>query len=240
MNNFISPKSIYVPSVHTECCKIEFASNYPNDLDGIISQNQFLESINRINRRISSTKFVVMFVLAFALSIIGAIICFIVGLSMSTDSGGFVFIGLAIALFLFGIIFNFVGCFVMHRGHVERIRKVIKKESDKYSSHLPVSCTWRLNTTTEYAEGIGNYQNCQLIIDIHDTTTSSTESRMNDANQMINESTSILKRHDDSAPPPYSSLSMKFCSQCGTLRQSSAANFCSSCGNSFVNMKISI
>jgi membrane protease subunit (stomatin/prohibitin family) len=52
-------------------------------------------------------------------------------------------------------------------------------------------------------------------------------------NQVANESISFFGRQDNYAPPPYSSSSTEFCSQCGTSRQDLTAKFCSSCGKSF-------
>ncbi|CAF4164942.1 unnamed protein product [Adineta steineri] len=158
INNFANSKSISVPSVHTGCCKTEFDSTYQNDLNGVISQNEFQESINKINRRISSTKFIVMFVLVFGFCIIGTIVSFIVGLITSE---------------------NFF----------------------------------------------------QLVIDV---------SRSINSELITTKSPSwIVGHHDNNAPPPYSSLSMGFCSQCGITRSSHSSNFCSSYGHSFVNVKVS-
>ncbi|CAF1395518.1 unnamed protein product [Adineta steineri] len=201
INNFANPKSISVPSVHTGCCKTEFDSTYQNDLNGVISQNEFQESINKINRRISSTKFIVMFVLVFGFCIIGTIVSFIVGL---ITSGDFIFIGVAIALFLFGLTFIFVGCFIVQRRSAERIRKAIAQESRKYSTRSPILCRWRLKTTTEYDEEYGNQHSHQLVIDV---------SRSINSELITTESPSwIVGHHDNNAPPPYSSLSMGFCS----------------------------
>ncbi len=55
---------------------------------------------------------------------------------------------------------------------------------------------------------------------------STRESRAYYSNQVVNESTLLLGRDDNYAPPPYSGPSTEFCSQCGVRRQDSTAKFC--------------
>jgi len=53
------------------------------------------------------------------------------------------------------------------------------------------------------------------------------------SNQGNTESTFLVGQQNNYAPPPYSSSSTGFCSQCGASRPDLSAKFCSSCGHSF-------
>jgi hypothetical protein len=86
------------------CLKVEFDSTYPVHLNGIISQEEFRESIKRINHAISSNKILIIFTVAFGLMMIGGIICFIVGGVTASNSGTYGFslvYGVGIALLAF-------------------------------------------------------------------------------------------------------------------------------------------
>ncbi|CAF4339677.1 unnamed protein product [Rotaria sordida] len=72
----------------------------------------------------------------------------------------------------------------------------------------------------------------QLVIDIGRTTAS--ESVVYYSNQDVPDPTSVIGRHNITAPPPYSDQStIEFCSRCGTSRQDLTGKFCSPCGQSF-------
>ena len=52
-------------------------------------------------------------------------------------------------------------------------------------------------------------------------------------NQGGNEASCLVGQQTNYAPPPYSSSSTGFCSQCGATRSDLSARFCSSCGQAF-------
>jgi len=132
--------------------KEEFDSTYPIHLNGIISQDEFRESIKRINHTIALNKIGILLVSIFALSIIGGMLFFIV-----------LRITQAIAIVTFRLILFGIGYCIAHFRGVPRIRQTIAEESMKYSSRSPIPCSWRLETTRDYFAGYGNRHNSQLV-----------------------------------------------------------------------------
>jgi hypothetical protein len=148
------------------CVKSEFDSTYPIHLNGIISQDEFRESINRINRTISSTKILGILGILFALTIIVGIILCIVGGVTAANSNRFEFpalIGVGIGIIAFGPIIFMIGCCTIQFKRVAQMRQAIAEESMKYSSRSSTPCSWRLDTTTNYVGTYGNRHNSQLV-----------------------------------------------------------------------------
>ncbi len=148
------------------CLKAEFDSTYPVHLNGIISQDEFQESINKINRTITSNKILIILAIVFASSVIGGIIFFIVGGVTTTNSRGYGFpalVGVGIGVTVFGSLFFSIGCCIIQFRRATRIRQAIAEESMKYSSRSPIPCSWRLETTRQYFGGYANHYNSQLI-----------------------------------------------------------------------------
>jgi len=146
--------------------KGEFDSTYPVRLNGIISQDEFRESINRINHSISSNRILIILIVVFGLIMIGGIICFIVGGVTASNSirGEFSpLYGVGIALTALGSIFFVIGCIITQIRRAGQIRQAIAEESIKYSSGSPTPCSQRLATTGRYFGGYNGYQhNSQL------------------------------------------------------------------------------
>ncbi len=131
------------------CLKAEFDSTYPIHLNGIISPDEFRESINKINRKIISNKILIILAIVFTLSMIGGIILFIVGGLTSVNSRTYGFSPLlivGICVTIFGSMFFSIGCCIVQFRRAARIRQVIAEESMKYSSRSPIPCSWRLDT----------------------------------------------------------------------------------------------
>ncbi len=146
--------------------KAEFDSTYPVHLNGIISQDEYRESINRINRTITSNKILIILALIFSVSIIGGMILFIVGGVTRTNSRTYGFpalFGVGIVVTTFGSIFFSIGCCIVQFRRATKIRQAIAQESMKYSSRSPIPCSWRLETARNYFGGYGNHHNSQLI-----------------------------------------------------------------------------
>jgi hypothetical protein len=179
----VNPNSVYVPMIQSifylllniiltfafsaGCVKAEFDSTYPIHLNGIISQNEFRESINRINRTISSTKILGILGILFVLTpIVGIILCIVGGITAvnSIDRFGFpVLIGVGIGIFAFGPIIFMIGFCTIQFKLVAKMRQAIAEESMKYSSRSSTPCSWRLDTTTNYVGTYGNQHNSQLV-----------------------------------------------------------------------------
>lgn len=143
----------------------KFDSTYPVQLNGIIYQNEFHESIKRINRRISSNKILIFLAFVLVLSIISGILLFIIDAipNHSRDSRLASFgngkthshsdtslfsplIGIGIGLFIFGLLFAFIGCCMIQYQRKAQIQQVITEESMKYTLRSPIPCSWRLET----------------------------------------------------------------------------------------------
>ncbi|CAF1496831.1 unnamed protein product [Rotaria sp. Silwood1] len=234
----LNPNSVHIPLVSAGCLKVEFDSTYPIHLNGIISQYEFQESIKKINRRISSNKSLLILAILFGLSIIGGIIFFIIGGTTRINSrykGFSVLIGVGIAFTTIGSIFFAFGCFAIQSRRIARMRQAIAEESMKYSSRSPIPCSWRLDTSRVWFQGYRYRHNNQLVyhlvIDIG--RSAAPGSVLYQSNQVAPEPTSIYGRQDYYAPPPYSSTSTGFCSNCSAPKNDSSAKFCSSCGQSF-------
>ena len=129
---------------------MEFDSTYPIHLNGIISQQEFHESIDNVNLTFASKK---------SLAISGVIAGLLVGIGLIVLIGGgasvriagstqyFVLVGVGFALFLAGTITLAVSCCVIQSKMVTRLQQAIAQESDKYSQRSPKPCSWRLDTT---------------------------------------------------------------------------------------------
>ncbi|CAF1014573.1 unnamed protein product [Rotaria sordida] len=79
----VNPNSVYVPCVQSGCCKIEFDLTYPIHLNGIISKDEFRESINKIYKTFSSYKnIIIAYSIIFALGIVFGMATCIVAITM--------------------------------------------------------------------------------------------------------------------------------------------------------------
>ncbi|CAM2721868.1 unnamed protein product [Rotaria socialis] len=235
----VNSNSVYVPMVQTGCLKAEFDSTYPIHLNGIISQHEFQESINKINGRISSNKILMILGICFALCIIAGMIFFIIGGIANVNSREYrfpVLIGVGIALTTFGSLFFAFGCCAVQWRRVARMRQAITEESMKYSSRSPIPCSWRLNISRTFVGGYGYYNNnhiiYHLVIDIGRAAFE--RSGIYQSNQVVPLPTSSIGGYYNyAAPPSYSAQLTGYCSHCSQPRPDLSAKFCSSCGNSF-------
>ncbi|CAF3878292.1 unnamed protein product [Rotaria sordida] len=235
------PNSVHIPMINIGCCKSKFDSTYPIHLNGIISKEDFHESISRINRTILSNKILIFLSIIFCLSIMVGIIIF--------HHLSYEFLTIGIILIISESILLIIGCYIIKLQRIRRMRHAISKESMIYSTRSPIPCSWRLDTMTHFVGRYGIYRNnhlgyhnnfalmnlyylFQLVIDIGRTTAS--ESVVYYSNQDVPDPTSVIGRHNITAPPPYSDQStIEFCSRCGTSRQDLTGKFCSPCGQSF-------
>lgn len=148
------------------CLKGQFDSTYPVHLHGFISQGEFHDSINRINRSIALTSPPIILALIFILSIIGGTVCSAVGGFKASNSHRIRFpplIGVGIALSMAGSLFFAFGCYLLHFRRTERIRQTVAEESAKYSTRSPIPCSWRLDIARQYYGGYGNFRNNQIV-----------------------------------------------------------------------------
>jgi hypothetical protein len=111
-------------------------------LKGLISQDEFQGSIDRINRIITPNKILFILAIIFIASIISGMIFIIVGgiIEANPDISGFITL---LVMTVLGLIMFGIGYYFMHAKQVTQIRQAIDEESIKYSLKLSVPCNWR-------------------------------------------------------------------------------------------------
>lgn len=123
--------------------KTELDLQYPNNLNGIISPEEFEKSIYKINDAINSHRKTLGFLRIFLSVSIIIGVAFIVISSMirKTKDGASLFLPLSIS----GIVITAVGAIlygitfcIIQIKRTKRMRQVIAKESIKYSSRSPI------------------------------------------------------------------------------------------------------
>ena len=145
------------------CCQTEFDPTYPIRLNGIITQAEFQQSIDNINRSISGRWYYVVVGILAGLCIIGACVLYIAGgvtTAKSSARGFSLLIAIATGVFILGMIVMLVGCCIIRARFADRLRKAITAESAKYSTRSPTPCSWRLHTT-QYT--VNSYRNRRLL-----------------------------------------------------------------------------
>ena len=180
----MNPNSVYVSLVQSKlsflfssfrfsllistagCLKAEFDSTYPVHLNGIISPDEYRESIRRINRTISSNKMFLILAIIFGMSMVGGIIWFIAGgvTATNSDRKGFsILFSMGIGVTTVGLILFSIGCCLTQLRRAASVRRAIADESMKYSSRSPIPCSWRLEMTRYFFGGYGNHYNNQAV-----------------------------------------------------------------------------
>jgi hypothetical protein len=140
------------------CCKAEFDSTYPIHLNGIISQGEFQESIEKINRTVSAGGARKIITIIYLLSILISMVCFIfggIGAGSSRTYGFPPLIAAGIGISIVGTFLFIIIIITVQVRQVAQMRQAIAEESMKYSARSPTPCSWRLETT-RYFGGYGN------------------------------------------------------------------------------------
>jgi hypothetical protein len=123
----------------------------PIQLNGIMTQDEFKESIQNINESMSSRISYLIVGLIFILFVVGGIIACIASSATvrSSTSGGLpILVGAGLGLIGFGLLFGCFGCFIIPVRRTSRMRQAIANESMKYSRRLPRPCSWILHVYT--------------------------------------------------------------------------------------------
>lgn len=135
--------------IKTGYCKWEFEDYFPYELNGIISRNEFHDSISNINKKISRKPRIIC--------IVGMLVCIIGGFMMfiltPIKIPGFkppelISAGCGFALFGFGIFCPIFGFCILNKILAYRLRPVVANESKKYADRLPASCIWQIESIT--------------------------------------------------------------------------------------------
>ncbi|CAF1539294.1 unnamed protein product [Rotaria sordida] len=161
----VNPNSIDIPLIQTGCLKSEFNSTYPVHLNGIIRPDEFQQSIENINRIISSRKSQIIVGLIAILSLSGGMVLFIVGgvTRRKSRSTGFpILVGIGLGIFGFGMLVLTIGFCIVQLRATARLRQAVANESMKYSTRSP-PCSWRLHVYRTWGGGYGGRRNTRLI-----------------------------------------------------------------------------
>ncbi len=140
------------------CRKAEFDSTYPIQLNGIIGQGEFVESIEKINHASFGRKAAIAIIIIYILSTIISMTFIIYGTTNEADSNAFglpslVAVGMGVSVV--GTIVFIILADIIRLRRLRRMREVIAEESMKYSARSPTPCSWRLETTGVF-EANGN------------------------------------------------------------------------------------
>lgn len=131
--------------------RAEFDSTYPIHLNGIITPDEFQQSIANINLAVSSRKPLLIFGAFIGIFLIGGFILFIVGGFTATTSFTSSFpipVAVGFSSFALGVLGCACGCFIIHVNYSRRMQQAIANESIKYSKRSPTPCSWRLGART--------------------------------------------------------------------------------------------
>ena len=133
------------------CCSTEFNTNYPPQLNGIISPNEFRESIAKINAVNRSGVPLLICLAIFLVCVITGIVLCVLGTTTSSSSGsaGFaVLTGVGGGIIALGIVSVIVSCCFIHIMLRKRLEPVVAEEEARYASRSATPCRWRLNPKT--------------------------------------------------------------------------------------------
>ncbi|CAF4319547.1 unnamed protein product [Rotaria sp. Silwood2] len=236
----VNPNSIVIPLISTGCLKSEFNSTYPAHLNGIIRPDEFQQSIENINKQISSRKPMIIIGLIAILCLVSGMILFIIGgiTRVASYSTGFpITVGIGFGLFGFGMLILSIGCCIIQSKMTARMHQAVANESMKYSTRSP-PCSWRLHAYSTWNGRYGHYGRrrlaYRLLIEIGNPVAPGGGHSLYQFNQVAPQSAFFFPHDNNVPPPPYYHQSVaEFCSHCGKPRPNIMAKFCSSCGQPF-------
>ncbi|CAF1412755.1 unnamed protein product [Adineta ricciae] len=221
-----------VPDI--SCCKREFDPTFPIQLNGIIRQDEYQQSIETINQAFGSRLILLIVYILFVLCLLLSIILIIVGAITASNSSSKKINAIAavgIALFIVSFILLVVSLCVVREVQKSRLRKAVANESGKYCARKPTPVFLRLKIS-RVAIGGGRRRGSKLvyhlIIDIG-------HNGQQNATNVPYGSNQVYPYPPPSAPQYNAQPAAAFCSQCGIARQNPLMKFCPSCGQAFNN-----
>ena len=136
-------------------------STYPSQLNGVIIQEEYRESISRINKARSLTGGLKYWSIILIFIAIVGLVSVIVGLSTISESDE----DYPAKLLLTGIFFSIFVCVAglctcgnCRSQRLKQIQEAVTEESARYSSRTPIPCRWRLITLVSPPGRNGNQQ----------------------------------------------------------------------------------
>lgn len=152
------------------CLQAAFDNTFPIHLNGIIRQDEFQESIRRINNAFATFRtFVITMWVVFSITITGGTFSFVIGGLMATTSMTtfYVLLGLGTVLTTFGTLLVGIGFCLIHARRETQLRTAVSEESKKYSLRSVTPCSWRLDTSRNWLGFNGCNQNNQLFYQVN-------------------------------------------------------------------------
>ena len=132
------------------CCHRQYDSTFPILLNGIITEDEFRQSIDNINRTVASKRPQLLGTVIAAIFLGIGVLFFIGGgitMGISGSTKYLYLIGVGFALFFVGMIIFTVSFCIAQAKLMSRWQEAIAQESAKYSQRSPIPCSWRLDTT---------------------------------------------------------------------------------------------
>lgn len=142
-------------------CRAEFNSTYPSQLEAIIEQTEFAESIENINRAISKRdSFIMLEWLPETCSLIGIILTLAGVVIVLRYILLFIplLIGVGCCILAFGLVIVVFGFCMIRADLSNQLQQTIARESAKYSTRTPTPCRWQLDTRRIRASTSDNYR----------------------------------------------------------------------------------
>lgn len=161
-NCFLFLNDIYIFDLIAGCCKVEFDTVYPAHLNGIISRDEFQESIKKINQAFSYMKnWVNIAIVIFILNMIVGVALFgVTGAKVvKSSTSPYPFFIPAICCIMLGSISLSLSIFAISLQRIKKLRKAVAQESLKYSSRTPIPCSWRLDVVRYWFRSYGHNNN---------------------------------------------------------------------------------
>ncbi|CAF3976050.1 unnamed protein product, partial [Rotaria sp. Silwood1] len=142
----LNPNLIDIPLRKTRCCESGFDSTYPTRLNGIITADEFQQSMENINQTLSLRKFMKITILIGFLCLPTAVILIIGGgiINDTSSTEYSVIISIASGIFCLGILIILSISYIIRSQTIGKLPQVVANESMKYSTRSP-PCSWRLN-----------------------------------------------------------------------------------------------
>lgn len=148
------------------CFQTQFDATYPIHLNGIIRQDEFVDSIENINRSMDTTKEILVLIIIFVVSLLFGLIFVSLGVALAVRLSSLTYLimaGIAGVFFIFAFIFSIASSFILRSKRSGRLREAIRRESMKYSERSPIPCSWRLDTSSFYASAYEKRRSTEMI-----------------------------------------------------------------------------
>ena len=122
-------------------------------LNGIISHEEYQQSVATINRALIPDKRLIMSIAVTGILCLGGMICLLLSALIVASikyRHAFVFLAIAVAISLVGAIALAVSLWLFQSKRVTRMYQAISQESAKYCQRSPIPCSWHCANPLSY------------------------------------------------------------------------------------------